>query len=86
MAINSVPSYLPIRKVPSMDNTGRQCLKASTHCGNHRKACTHSACLDVLLSLHWTVQIAFHTPSSQSSYIIFQARCFARHAFPYLIL
>jgi hypothetical protein len=31
MATNSVPMYLPSKKVPSMDKTGRQCLKALMH-------------------------------------------------------
>jgi hypothetical protein len=31
MAMRSVPRYLPFKNVPSMEKTGRQCLKASTH-------------------------------------------------------
>ena len=38
MATKSVPMYLTKRNVPSMDNTERQCLKASTLWGKHQNA------------------------------------------------
>jgi hypothetical protein len=36
-AIMSVPLYLPVKKVPSTSITGRQCWKATWHCGKHQK-------------------------------------------------
>src|SRR5690349_9582608 len=38
MATNNVLLYFPSRKVPSIESTGRQCLKASMHCEKHQKA------------------------------------------------
>ena len=35
MATKSVPMYFPNRKVPSIENIGRQCLKDSIDCGKH---------------------------------------------------
>ncbi|KAE8804840.1 Serine/threonine-protein phosphatase 7 [Hordeum vulgare] len=37
-AIISVPLYLPVKNVPSIDKTGRQCSKAATHGPNVQKA------------------------------------------------
>src|SRR6266540_7360998 len=43
IAIINVPSYLPVRKVPSIDITSQQCLKASMHYKMSKKPETISA-------------------------------------------
>jgi hypothetical protein len=38
IAMSIVPSYFPVKNVPSIDNTSQQYVNASTHCPNVQNA------------------------------------------------
>src|SRR4051812_42032768 len=52
IATINVPLYLPVKNVPSIDNTGRQYVNASMHCPKLQKARRNTPSID---STRWRI-------------------------------
>jgi hypothetical protein len=99
IAISIVPSYFPVKNVPSIDNASQQCLNAFTHCSNvhnaRKKYClpsnpitlgfgTYSKCIPRFFAfIACNMTGKCSYTSAQSPYMSLSARYFARHALPY---